>query len=274
MVRIEDLDGVRCRPQAASDILATLDGFGFEWEGPVLYQSKRLEVYCSAVAELLDKGLAYPCTCSRRQVAEGGSLGVDGAIYPGTCRNRRSTRLSSGSSLRVCTTPRVIRVADAIQGPIRQQIAREVGDFVIQRADRVYAYQLAVVVDDAEQGITQVVRGADLWVSTPRQVYLQRLLGLPTPSYAHHPVVVDRLGRKLSKSEAAAPLDRSNPLPALLAAWTFLGQERPPEWLGSQQLFWTWARAHWRLDWVPPLAIRPIADILRSGAAGAPTGRG
>jgi glutamyl-Q tRNA(Asp) synthetase len=259
-VRIEDIDHQRTRPGSASDILRTLDAFGFEWDGDVDFQSRRLGRYRRAAESLLARGLAYPCTCSRREVAERGRVGLEGPIYPGTCRTHPS-RATGPRSLRLRTDPIEVAVEDRVQGPIRQQMERDIGDFVVHRADGVYAYQLAVVVDDADQGITDVVRGADLLLSTPRQVYLQRVLGLPTPRYAHLPVAVDAQGCKLSKSDAAAPVDRSDPLPALLAAWAFLGQDTPPERPGSRQAFWPWARARWRLDRVPSLAARPIAEV-------------
>ncbi len=238
----------------------------------VLHQSEGLERYRDAIADLLARGLAYPCTCSRRQVAETGSMGLDGPLYPGTCRDK-GTPAASGGSLRLRTGPGEVRVRDAVQGSLCQRLAQEIGDFVIRRADGVYAYQLAVVVDDAAQGITEVVRGADIWTSTPRQVYLQRLLGLPMPRYAHLPLALDAQGRKLSKSDAAAPVDRSNPLTALMAAWAFLGQEPPPEWPGGLPAYWAWAITRWDLSCVPPLSARPSAEILApKEGAGSATG--
>jgi glutamyl-Q tRNA(Asp) synthetase len=250
LVRVEDLDRPREMPGAADAILRTLDAFGFEWDGEVLYQSSRTLAYADAVETLRSLRLAYPCACSRREIAARGAPGIDGPVYPGTCR----TGLPPGKkarSLRLRTrSPRIV-IRDRIQGELHQDLEREVGDFVLRRADGIYAYQLAVVVDDAHQGVTHVVRGADLMTSTPRQTYLYRSLASPVPTYAHLPLAVDRAGRKLSKSDAATPIDPANPISSLLRAWCFLGQhpfaERPT---GLSEL-WTWARADWNTNRVP-----------------------
>ena len=251
LLRMEDLDPPREQPGAADAILRTLDACGMGWDGKPLYQSRRKEAYRAALARLEAQGLVYACGCSRREIADSG-LGPDGAlIYPGTCRNG----LAPGK------TPRAIRVRvdhepiefeDALQGPIRQDLAAEVGDFVLLRADGLHAYQLAVVVDDAEQGITDVVRGADLLDSTPRQIYLQRLLGLRIPRYLHLPAAVNTAGEKLSKQTRAAPVDERDPVPALAQAMEFLGQA-PPAQLCRAPLaeFWRWALAHWDAQRIP-----------------------
>jgi glutamyl-Q tRNA(Asp) synthetase len=226
LVRMEDLDPPREVPGAADAILRTLERFGLTWDGPVLYQSTRHDAYREALERLRTQGLAYDCGCTRREVAEAGAAGLDGPVYPGTCRDGlapgrtpRAVRLRTGSG--------EIRFTDRLQGEIRQDVARAVGDFVILRADGHFAYQLAVVVDDALQDITHVVRGADLLDSTPRQILLQGLLGLPTPEYLHHPLVLTPEGEKLSKQTHAPPVDDGNPVPALMAALAFLGEPTP-----------------------------------------------
>jgi glutamyl-Q tRNA(Asp) synthetase len=223
LVRIEDLDTPRVQPGAADDILRTLERFGLGWDGPVLYQSHRAAVYERALVTL--QAQTYWCGCTRREIADS-SLGVaaDGAqIYPGTCRGG----LASGKSpraLRVRTTPERISWVDRVQGPQGQILEREIGDFVLLRADRQVAYQLAVVVDDAEQGVTDVVRGADLLDSTPRQIFLQRLLGHATPRYLHVPAAVNAAGEKLSKQTGAQPVDVDAKSALLRRALAFLGQ--------------------------------------------------
>jgi glutamyl-Q tRNA(Asp) synthetase len=223
LLRIEDLDLPREQPGAADQILRALERFGFEWDGPVLWQSARLERYRAVLEDLLRRGFAYPCGCSRKEL-EDSALAIDGSrIYPGTCRHG----LAPGKSpravrLRTHATP--IGFDDLIQGPAQQRVEREVGDFVLKRADGVYAYQLAVVVDDFDQGVSDVVRGADLLDSTARQIHLQRILGAPTPRYAHVPVAVDTAGQKLSKQTSATPIDIADPERELARARRFLGQ--------------------------------------------------
>ena len=225
LVRIEDIDAPRTVPGAAEDILKTLEGFGFEWDGEVVFQSRRIDLYHAALVRLQLAGHVYPCACSRSAIAAATSRNsIDGGLlYPGTCR----TGLKEGAAARAWrlrVPDREFVLHDRVQGESRQNLERDVGDFVLLRADGQYAYQLAVVVDDAEQGITDVVRGADLLDSTPRQILLQRALGLPTPRYLHLPLIVDAHGDKLSKSMAALPVDDASPLPALRAAWQALGQ--------------------------------------------------
>ncbi len=221
VVRIEDLDRPRCVPGAADDILRTLERLGLEWDGEVVYQSRRESLYKEAVEAL--RGKTYWCGCTRREIADSSlGLAVDGAhIYPGTCR-RRTPRQQR--ALRVKTSGDEICFDDRLQGPQRQVLDRDVGDFVLYRADGLFAYQLAVVVDDAAQGITDVVRGADLLDSTPRQIYLQQLLGLPAPRYLHVPVAVNAAGEKLSKQTGALPIEAS--MESLRTALAFLNQ--PP----------------------------------------------
>lgn len=254
-IRIEDLDSPRVVQGAADDILRTLERLGFTWDGPIIYQSQRLEHYQAALTALLASGLAYPCTCSRREVAQSGVIGPTGLIYPGTCRNaiRRPGR---PEAIRIKTDNRTLVFHDGVQRNYTQCLGA-VGDFVIRRADGLFAYQLAVVVDDSAQHITHVVRGSDLLDSTPRQIYLQRLLGLTTPHYNHLPVVVDRQGNKLSKQTRAPPLERRHPGPALVAALRFLEQDPPAELARENPpSIWNWALANWRSEHIPRVTAR------------------
>ena len=219
IVRMEDLDPPREVAGADADILCTLSAFGLESDEAVVYQSRRGDAYAQAFAQLKDGGHVYECWCSRSDLAS-----LDG-IHPVECIAARDD--TRAPAWRVRAPSRVIEFNDAIQGRVRQDIAREAGDFVVLRADGWTAYQLAVVVDDAAQGITDVVRGADLVDSTPRQILLQELLGLPRVRYAHLPLALDGEGRKLSKHERALAVDDADPLPALRAGLAFLGQPIP-----------------------------------------------
>ena len=233
LLRIEDLDPPREVPGAAEQQLRTLAAFGLASDAPVLRQSLRGDVYQTALKRLLARGAAFWCHCSRSGLAADG--GVHRACIAGARRDDPAVRFRVPAS--------VVGFDDAIQGRVAQDVACEVGDFVLRRADGHWAYQLAVVVDDAAQGITDVVRGADLLDSTARQILLQRALGLPTPRYAHLPLLLDGDGHKLSKSLAAAPIDAADPLPALAAAWRALGQApiapsragTPVQWLAVAQ---------------------------------------
>jgi glutamyl-Q tRNA(Asp) synthetase len=251
LVRIEDLDPPRVAPGAADDILRTLEACGMEWDGPVAYQVAHTDAYHCALHELRQQGKLYACACSRSEIADSAVAGIEGYVYPGTCRDGLPAARSA-RAWRIRTQGAATAFDDAIQGRVAQDIEREIGDFVLVRADHVYAYQLAVVVDDAEQGITDVVRGADLLDSTPRQIYLQRLLGLATPRYAHLPVAVNARGEKLSKQTLAPAIDRTNVVPALTAALRFLGQETPPQpEQAAVKDVWQWALQSWRMARVP-----------------------
>jgi glutamyl-Q tRNA(Asp) synthetase len=243
-IRVEDLDPPREQPGAIERQLRTLEAFGFRSDGPILRQSSRDTAYRVALDRLLDEGKAFECWCSRADLLASGN--VHHACLSGPTQGRLPA-----IRLRI---PRgvVIGFDDAIQGRVVQDVGVEVGDVVLRRADGFWAYQLAVVVDDAAQEITQVVRGADLLDSTPRQIYLQRALGLPTPAYAHLPLVVDHAGRKLSKSLSSLPIDDADPLPALRAAWRALGQD-PAALAHVEDVAGTLdaARAAFVPDWVP-----------------------
>lgn len=223
LVRIEDLDRPRAQPGSADEILRTLEALGLQWDGEIVYQSRREPLYREALERLRDH--TYWCGCSRREIADSSlGLAVDGArIYPGTCRAGLAADRTA-RALRLRTSAAEIRFDDRVQGPQAQVLSRDVGDFVLYRADGLFAYQLAVVVDDASQGVTDVVRGADLLDSTARQIYLQRLLGAPMPRYLHVPVAVNANGEKLSKQTGARPIDVRRSAQEIAAALAFLGQ--------------------------------------------------
>ena len=234
LLRMEDLDKPREMAGAADDILRTLQGFGFEWDGEVIYQSQRSDIYQAALQKLQKLKLVYPCSCSRKEIADSSILmGIEGAIYPRLCYPQCFLKYvehtSTHAAYRAVVLDKNIRFLDAIQGEIVQNLVRDIGDFIIKRADGLFAYQLAVVVDDAEQNITHIVRGADLLGSTPRQIYLQQLLGLTTPNYAHVPVAVNAQGEKLSKQTLAQPISINAAAQQLFNALSFLGQNPPKE---------------------------------------------
>ncbi|OOZ35894.1 tRNA glutamyl-Q(34) synthetase GluQRS [Solemya velesiana gill symbiont] len=251
LMRMEDIDPPREKPGAADDILRTLEAFGFEWDGEVLYQSSRQAVYLETIYRLMADDHAYDCGCSRREVAEAELEGIEGTRYPGTCRTGAQADRENLAVRLHTDHPTPIAFKDRICGHVRQVVEDDIGDFIIRRSDGLFAYQLAAVVDDAYQGINQVVRGADLLISTPRQILLQHFLDLPTPTYAHLPLVPDEEGRKLSKQFAALPVSRERPLPALLEAYKFLGQPAFSQSPGSLQEFWEQATACWNSDRVP-----------------------
>lgn len=268
LLRIEDVDGPRTVPGAADGILRTLDAFGFAWDGEVLVQSRRLDLYHAALVRLQLEGLVFPCACSRSEIAAaGGPLSVDGGqLYPGTCRHGLPAgRAARAWRLRVpAAADAEFSFADRVQGAAQQNLARQVGDFVLLRADGQYAYQLAVVYDDAAQGVNAVVRGVDLLDSTARQIWLQRCLGAPTPSYAHLPVVVNAAGEKLSKQTRAAAVDAAGGSGVLARALDFLGHPVPEEVRrGPLSGFWAWAIAHWSMARVPK-----VRGVFPGSAAG------
>ena len=236
LVRIEDVDEARTAPGAASEILHVLEKLGMAWDGEVVFQSQRTQLYRDALESL--GSFTYPCSCSRREI-EG--------IYRGTCR---SGAKGEARAIRVRVENERIAFFDAIQGEFAQNLERDAGDFVLLRADGYFAYQLAVVVDDKEQGVTHVVRGADLLDSTPRQIHLQRCLGFETPAYAHLPVAANSHGEKLSKQTLASPVEAD--VPVLFRALGFLGQDPPGELLGADiPSLWSWAIANWDMGKVP-----------------------
>lgn len=249
-MRMDDLDTPRVVPGAAKRILRCLEAFGLYWDGLVLYQSRRRGAYEYALAQLRSQARTFDCACSRRQ-AQTGPKGLEGPIYPGTCRagmpDGRMPR-----SVRVIVDDVPITVIDRLQGRYSQNLAAEIGDFVVRRADGLVAYQLATVVDDAAQGVAEVVRGADLLSSTPRQILLSTTLGYKLPAYVHVPLLVDAHGHKLGKSNGALALDRHRRGPELVQALSLLGQAPPPD-LAAEPVdrIIRWAIGNWRLDAVP-----------------------
>ncbi len=252
LLRMEDLDPAREPPGAADQILHLLEDLALTWDGPVLYQSQRLEAYEAALAELADQGRTYPCDCSRQRVR------ALGGVYDNHCRHRLSTPTGS-SAIRFKVPDQMITVHDRIQGEYRQHLRRDCGDFVLRRRDGLIAYQLAVVVDDQWQGVTDILRGHDLLDSTPRQLALQQALGYRQPEYAHIPVAANHRGQKLSKQHFARPLQRNSASDYLYQALNFLCQQ-PPVGLRrappAEQV--AWATAHWDIQRVPKLATIPV----------------
>lgn len=246
LVRMEDLDVPRCMPGAAEDILRTLKAFGLHWDGEVIHQSLRTDAYDEALHRLQALGAVYPCCCTRKEIADSALHGIDGPVYPGTCRHGIPAG-REGRAWRVRTGNEPIGFDDELQGRIAQHLESEIGDFVVKRADGLYAYQLAVVVDDAFQHITHIVRGCDLLASTPRQIHLQRLLGLPTPAYMHLPVAVNAQGEKLSKQTLAPAISTDDVVATLISALDFLQQQPPAELRqGSIEEVLGWAIKNWQ----------------------------
>ncbi|MBT8081166.1 MAG: tRNA glutamyl-Q(34) synthetase GluQRS [Gammaproteobacteria bacterium] len=250
LVRVEDIDPPREQPGATGLILEGLERYGFAWDGDIIYQSASHDAHMAAIRSLAESGHAYPCACSRKDLADAprGPLGV---IYPGTCR---TGCIAEETAIRVRTDNEPISFVDALQGRQTQRLERDSGDFVIRRRDGLVAYQLAVVVDDALEGITEIVRGIDIMDSTQRQIWLQRLLGYPTPDYAHIPVVTHPDGDKLSKLTGAAGISFHRVRPTLVAALEAL-QQAPPEGLARASLteIWAWAVENWKLE--------PLQDV-------------
>ncbi|MGE7958404.1 tRNA glutamyl-Q(34) synthetase GluQRS [Pseudomonas sp. NPDC089530] len=254
LVRMEDLDPPREEPGAQAAILKALESYGFEWDGEMVRQSDRHAAYAEVLNRLFNQGLAYACTCSRKQ------LEPYHGIYPGLCRNAGHSQQDAAIRLRVPELE--YRFTDRVQGEFRQHLGRDVGDFVIRRRDGLYAYQLAVVLDDAWQGVTDIVRGADLLDSTPRQLYLQELLGLSQPRYLHVPLITQPDGHKLGKSYRSPPLAADQATPLLLRALRALGQKTdsalvhasPREVLG-------WGIEHWDALLIPRTLSVPEAQI-------------
>jgi glutamyl-Q tRNA(Asp) synthetase len=249
---MEDLDPPREPSGAADLILLQLQALGLQWDDEVLYQSSRLDAYGQALDRLTDSGLCFACDCTR------GRIQAIGAVYDGHCR-QRSIELAKQSkakfAIRLKTSESLVSFEDQIQGEFQQNIRRDCGDFVIKRKDKLCAYQLAVVVDDAYQNITHVVRGHDLLDSTPRQIYLQQQLGAPQPSYAHFPVAADIHGEKLSKQHFAAAIDTNSAVEYLTLAMKFLGLDpshADPKSTPASILIW--GAKQWDIQRVPKLA--------------------
>jgi len=248
LLRIEDLDTLRSVPTAEAAILRALERLGLEPDGEVIRQSQRLAIYREALACMEADARCYPCACSRREVG--------GERYPGTCRTGVPTGRTAVSR-RLNVSGRCVTVRDALQGNLTQDLEAEVGDFVVQRGDGLIAYHLAVVVDDAEQGVTEIVRGVDIWPATPRQVELQRTLGLPTPAYLHVPVAVGPDGRKLSKQNAAPAIDAFPPGEVLHDALAFLGLPLTTSPRAGVNELLAEARVRWTLEGLEQAPARP-----------------
>jgi glutamyl-Q tRNA(Asp) synthetase len=255
LVRIEDIDPHREIPGASAAILDSLRIHGFEFPDP-LYQSSRLDLYRQITAELLKSDLAYPCSCTRQQLRQSASSGRAGYIYPGTCR---SGNASDAVSVRIRTTDTPVEFIDALQGRQSCHLESEVGDFLIRRGDGFVAYQLAVVIDDHDQQITEVVRGTDLLYSTFMQISLQQALQYSTPGYMHFPIAVRPDGEKLSKQTGALALSSKNPVNNLFQTLVFLKQN-PDESLQHASLkdIWEWASQHWNPN--PLISLRNLPD--------------
>ncbi len=252
LLRMEDVDITRKVKGADTAILTTLENYGFQWDGEVIYQSCRTQYYTEALQQLVKQSQVFPCICSRKQLAESGSK-----IYPGTCRNR-SLPEPDTHSLRLRCDSRQIKFNDPIMGQQIANLATDCGDFVIKRRDGLFAYQLAVVIDDARQGITEVVRGADLLDSTAKQIYLQQLLDYAQPDYLHIPLAVNKNGQKFSKLAGAASIDNGRASLHLYHALAFLGQQ-PPAYLKRSpvEIIWHWAMHHWSIAKIPSQKSRP-----------------
>ncbi|SCW94011.1 tRNA glutamyl-Q(34) synthetase GluQRS [Pseudomonas sp. NFACC05-1] len=254
LLRMEDLDPPREEPGAQAAILKALESYGFEWDGEMVRQSERHDAYDQVINRLFSQGLAYACTCSRKQ------LEAYQGIYPGLCRNAGHGTEDAAIRLRVPELE--YHFTDRVQGEFRQHLGREVGDFVIRRRDGLYAYQLAVVLDDAWQGVSDIVRGADLLDSTPRQLYLQELLGLPQPRYLHVPLITQPDGHKLGKSYRSPPLAADQATPLLLRALRALGQQPGLELVdASPRELLAWGIRHWDAGKIPRTLSLPEAQI-------------
>jgi glutamyl-Q tRNA(Asp) synthetase len=255
---MEDLDRSREVPGAADRILRTLEIFGFEWDGQVEYQSRRTPLYAAAIERLRQAGLIYPCSCSRSDLARLARTSDGEAVYPGSCRSGPGRPgVAMAWRFRVGQPGKPVTFDDRLQGAFSQDVAVEVGDFVARRRDGCHAYQLAVVVDDADQRVSDVVRGCDLLDNTPRQILLQRALGLPMPGYCHLPVVTEPDGSKLAKRARSVPLDASR-APQQLHEVLRLLQQSPPEELRSASVtnLWSWAIENW-----DPERLRAVSRV-------------
>ena len=252
LVRMEDLDPPREMAGAAEHILRTLEAFGFEWDGEVAYQSRRNGLYQEALGRLKSEGLVYPCYCSRKDWQAAATAGADGFVYNGRCRVPAQRPEANGKmpAWRIAVPNRIIGFQDEIVGYYAQNLAHDIGDFVLLRADGFWAYQLAVVADDAEQGITHIVRGQDLLVSTPRQIYLQQCLGANTPHYAHLPLLVNAQGQKWSKQTLAPALDLNRREALLRQVMRYLNLPDAPEVDRPEELL-AWTVSHWDIRTIP-----------------------
>ena len=265
LLRIDDLDRPREAPGSAADIVRTLRAFGFEWDAEIVRQADRTAHYAAAVDRLRTSGLTFECSCSRLSLAESDR-------YPGTCR-KGPLIPGAATATRLRVDPGYVQFSDRIQGTYRQDVAAAVGDVILKRRDQLFAYVLAVVIDDADAGVTHVVRGADLLDNTARQIYLQRLLGLPTPVFAHVPVLVEAGGDKLAKSARSVRVDGDSALPQLLRVFELLGLGTPPAREASSiGTAWAWATLRWDIGLTPRRLTLPLAGS--TAAAGSANNAG
>ena len=250
LLRIDDLDKPRVQIGAIQSIIHTLETYGFKWDEEILYQSQRSSAYQNTLDELILQKKAYFCGCSKKRVQQTATMmGESGPIYFGTCRNRFSRDMSTPMSVRVLTDDKMISFEDRIQGFQQQQIESEVGDFILKRSDGIYAYQLATVVDDAHQNITDVVRGIDLLDNTARQLYLQKLLACSDVAYLHFPIVTNSEGNKLSKQNHAAAILANDSFKNVYQSLIFLGQQPPEEnEFDNIDDLWSWAINNWDIN--------------------------
>lgn len=265
LLRIEDIDTQRTQKGAAVSIINTLESYRFEWDGEITTQSQRSKLYQDALDSISE--FIYPCSCTRKSLMA--STGSYSYIYPGLCRDGITNPKAKNLSTRVLTNQTPFGFSDQCQAEVFcQNINKEVGDFILKRSDGLWAYQLAVVVDDALQGVTEIIRGADLFDNTPRQIYLQGLLGYPTPEYLHFPVVVDSAGKKLSKQNASPEVSSNQKRATLISALEFLGQKPPKvEEFSSLDDLWAWAFANWDASNIPKVMSQPFSSYKTSSRA-------
>ena len=258
MLRIDDLDTPRNIKGSIDSILKTLDAFGLHWDDRVYYQSQQLDVYHDILNQLSHDRLIYPCTCSRKILASGDREPTQPDIYPGSCRDKHILP-DTPHALRIKTDNSIITFQDELQGPISSNLAQQHGDFILKRKDQIIAYQFAVVVDDSLQNINHIVRGIDLLDSTPKQIYLQQLLGFSTPDYMHVPVIIDEQGYKLSKQTRAQAVDLQTPHLVIFKLLSLLKQNPPVELehAPATELI-DWAVGHWN-----PMLLKNFRAISR-----------
>ena len=263
LVRIDDIDPPREQKGAVDNILTTLEGFGFEWDENVLFQSSRHLQYQEAVEHLIEQQLAYPCSCSRTSILKKTGQSKGEIIYPGFCRNGPlSVNEKQEYSYRLRCNNDNIHFDDAVQGKQNFNLEKLSGDFILQRRDSYFSYHLASGIDDAEQNITEVVRGTDLLKSTPHQIHVQHMLGISSPEYCHLPIAVNNQGQKLSKQNQAKAINTQDSIILLFKTLKFLGQMPPIELLdGEQDDIWRWAKTHWQLGLVPKKSQEIHANI-------------
>ena len=254
LLRIDDIDPPREQKGAADNILTTLEDFGFEWDENVLYQSTRHQHYQEAVEHLVQQQLAYPCSCSRTSILKKTGQTKGEMLYPGFCRNGPLVKQerSDEYSIRLRCTNEDIHFDDAVQGKQNFNLEKISGDFILQRRDHYFSYHLASGIDDAEQNITEVVRGTDLLNCTPHQIHVQHMLNLSSPEYCHLPIAINNRGQKLSKQNHAKAISTKDSVFLLNKTLKFLGQMPPIELMdGDQEDIWHWAKTHWQLELVP-----------------------